>query len=100
MLCFFCRRWHKSQSAHLPGHVEEQGSSMDKFIAWKSSGDTTAGWDNHSQPKWFKPGARTTLSPFGQRNSGPLVVQAWCKDNLLAWCKDNKNGSSLVQGQL
>ena len=27
MLCFFCRRWRKSQSARLPGHVEEQGSS-------------------------------------------------------------------------
>ena len=38
----------KSQSARLPGHVEEQSSSMDKFIAWKSSSDTTAGWANHS----------------------------------------------------
>ena len=26
------------------------------------------------KPKWFKPGARTTLSPFGQRNSGPLLL--------------------------
>ena len=26
------------------------------------------------QPKWFKPGARTTLSPFGQRNSGSLLL--------------------------
>ena len=25
-------------------------------------------------PKWFKPGARTTLSYFGQRNSGPLLL--------------------------
>ena len=48
MLCFFCRRWRKSQSACLPGHVEEQGSSIDKFIAWKSSVDTTAGWGNCS----------------------------------------------------
>ena len=24
-----------------------------------------------TQPKWFKPGARTTLNPFGQRNSAP-----------------------------
>ena len=38
----------KSQSARLPGHVDEQGSSMNKFIAWKSSGDTTAGWGNRS----------------------------------------------------
>ena len=47
----FCQRWRKSQSAHLPGHVEEQGSSMDKFIAWKSRSDTTTGWGNcsHSQ---------------------------------------------------
>ena len=27
-----------------------------------------------TQPKWFKPGPRTTLNPFGQRNSDPLLL--------------------------
>ena len=48
MLCSFFADMSSRQSARLPGHVEEQGSSMDKFIAWKSSSDTTAGWGNHS----------------------------------------------------
>ena len=70
MLCF----WGKSQSVRLFGHVEEQGSFMDKFIAWKSSGHYSRMGQPLTQPKWFKPGARTTLSPFGQRKSCPLLL--------------------------
>ena len=40
---------------------------MDKFIAWKSSGDTTAGWATAHTAK---------------------MVQAWCKDNFKSfWSK-------------